>query len=577
MDKFSYLSNVGSAWLDDLYQQYQKDPSSVETGWARFFEGFEFARSAEGGDVTAATAKGAPAPGGNERFEKEFRVVELINAYRQRGHFFTKTNPVRDRRTYMPTLALENFGLGDADLDTVFSAGNEVGIGPSKLRDILDLLKQTYCQSIGAEFMFIRDPEKVRWLQQRMEGVRNTPDFSIGQKKAILEKLNEAVVFERFLGKKFIGAKRFSIEGAEALIPALDTVIEHGAELGITEYVIGMAHRGRLNVLANIVRNRHDQILKEFDRNVDPETIQGSGDVKYHLGTEGTFTSMSGKQIPVYLAANPSHLEAVNGVLEGIVRAKQDRTGDGEYGVMPILVHGDASFSGQGVVVETIQMSQLRAYKTGGTVHVVINNQVGFTTPPSEAHSSVYATDVAKTIQAPVFHVNGDDPEAVTRVAEHAFAYRQQFKRDVVIDLVCYRRRGHNEGDDPSMTQPLMYNLIEAKRSVRNLYTEALVGRGDLTQEEYAAAHKDFQERLERAFAETHAAQTGAMPIVSEGSADDKGDAVSVASLDKPAAQQADATAVSGEPESTAIDPSVVALIGDAHDNPPAGFTVHPK
>ena len=339
-----------------------------------------------------------------------------------------------------------------------------------------------------------------------------------------------------------------------------------------------MAHRGRLNVLTNIAGKTYGQIFREFEGTQDLKSVQGSGDVKYHLGTEGTFTSASGKEIPVYLAANPSHLEAVNGVLEGIVRAKQDRSDDDQYRVLPILVHGDASMSGQGVVVETLQMSQLRGYKTGGTVHVVINNQVGFTTPPSEAHTSVYSTDVAKTIQAPIFHVNGDDPEAVVRVAEHAFAYRQQFKKDVVIDLVCYRRRGHNEGDDPSMTQPLMYNLIEAKRSVRTLYTEALVGRGDITEEEYEAAHKDFQERLERAFAETHAAQTGAMPIVAEGSThDDKGEQTAVASLDKPDAQQADALATKGEPESTAIDAGVVALIGDAHDNPPEGFSVHPK
>ncbi|MEO8095264.1 MAG: multifunctional oxoglutarate decarboxylase/oxoglutarate dehydrogenase thiamine pyrophosphate-binding subunit/dihydrolipoyllysine-residue succinyltransferase subunit, partial [Pseudolysinimonas sp.] len=324
-----------------------------------------------------------------------------------------------------------------------------------------------------------------------------------------------------------------------------------------------MAHRGRLNVLTNIAGKTYGQIFREFEGTQDPTTVQGSGDVKYHLGTEGTFTSASGKVIPVYLAANPSHLEAVNGVLEGIVRAKQDRSADGAFNVLPILVHGDASMSGQGVVVEQLQMSMLRAYRTGGTVHVVINNQVGFTTPPSEAHSSVYSTDVAKTIQAPIFHVNGDDPEAVVRVAEHAFAYRQRFNRDVVIDLVCYRRRGHNEGDDPSMTQPLMYNLIEAKRSVRTLYTEALVGRGDITEEEYEAAHRDFQERLERAFAETHAAQTGAIPIVAQPEA--------------LAADSVDAVEAPSEPATTAIDPAVVALIGDAHDNPPAGFTVHPK
>jgi 2-oxoglutarate decarboxylase len=289
--------------------------------------------------------------------------------------------------------------------------------------------------------------------------------------------------------------------------------------------------------------------------------------VKYHLGTEGTFTAPNGKAIPVYLAANPSHLEAVDGVLEGIVRAKQDRKPIGSFSVLPVQVHGDAAFSGQGVVVEVLQMSQLRAYRTGGTIHIVVNNQVGFTTPPTEAHTSTYATDVAKTIQAPIFHVNGDDPEAVVRVAQLAYAYRQEFHRDVVVDLVCYRRRGHNEGDDPSMTQPLMYNLIEAKRSVRTLYTEALVGRGDITQEEYDAAHRDFQDRLERAFAETHAAQTGSMPIVVQ-------DGKPVADLERPESQQDDRV---GIPSATGVDESVIQLIGDAHANPPAGFTVHPK
>jgi len=291
-------------------------------------------------------------------------------------------------------------------------------------------------------------------------------------------------------------------------------VLQGAAEQGLDEVAIGMAHRGRLNVLANIAGKTYGQIFREFEGTQDPRSVQGSGDVKYHLGTEGVFTAMSGKQIPVYLAANPSHLEAVNGVLEGIVRAKQDRKGDGQFGVLPVLVHGDAAMAGQGVVLETLQLSQLRGFRTGGTIHVVVNNQVGFTTPPGEGRSSTYSTDVAKTIQAPIFHVNGDDPEAVVRVAEIAFAYRQHFNRDVVIDLVCYRRRGHNEGDDPSMTQPLMYNLIEAKRSVRTLYTESLVGRGDITPDEFDAAHRDFQDRLEVAFAETHAAQTGTLPVV---------------------------------------------------------------
>jgi 2-oxoglutarate dehydrogenase E1 component len=383
----------------------------------------------------------------------------------------------------------------------------------------------------------------------------------------ILGKLNEAEAFETFLQTKYVGQKRFSLEGGESTIALLDSVIQGAAEAELEEVAIGMAHRGRLNVLTNIAGKTYGQIFREFEGTQDPRTVQGSGDVKYHLGTEGTFTGADGKTIPVYLAANPSHLEAVDGVLEGIVRAKQDRRPIGSFTVLPVMVHGDAAMSGQGIVVEILQMSQLRAYRTGGTIHLVVNNQVGFTTPPGEAHTSQYSTDVAKTIQAPIFHVNGDDPEAVVRVAELAFAYRQEFHRDVVIDLVCYRRRGHNEGDDPSMTQPLMYNLIEAKRSVRTLYAEALVGRGDITAEEYEASHQDFQDRLERAFAETHAAQTGSMPIIT-------GDDNPVADLDRPDAQQDDAV---GEPQSTGVDATTIQLIGDAHDNPPAGFTVHQK
>jgi 2-oxoglutarate dehydrogenase E1 component len=328
-----------------------------------------------------------------------------------------------------------------------------------------------------------------------------------------------------------------------------------------------MAHRGRLNVLTNIAGKTYGQIFREFEGTQDPRTVQGSGDVKYHLGTEGTFTGATGDQIPVYLAANPSHLEAVDGVLEGIVRAKQDRKPIGTFRVLPVMIHGDAAMAGQGIVAEILQMSQLRAYRTGGTVHVNINNQVGFTTPPGEGRTSIYSTDVAKMIQTPIFHVNGDDPEAVVRVAELAFEYRQQFHRDVVVDLVCYRRRGHNEGDDPSMTQPLMYNLIEAKRSVRTLYADALVGRGDITEAEYEAAHADFQDRLERAFAETHAAQTNTTPVVVL-------DPNAVADLERPESQKDDS---SGEPETTAVSEKVISLIGNAHDNPPAGFSVHPK
>ena len=494
MDKYSYLSNVDSAWLDDLHQQYQKDPASVETGWARFFEGFEFARSLEG-DTYLSAAPTAPAPGGNERFEKEFRVLELINAYRTRGHLFTRTNPVRDRRKYSPTLDLENHGLSDADLDTVFSAGNEVGLGPVKLREIVALLQQTYCQSVGVEFKFIRDPEKLKWMQERMEGSRNIPSFSLDQKKEILEKLNEAVVFEKFLGKKFIGAKRFSIEGAEALIPALDTVIEHGAELGITEYVIGMAHRGRLNVLANTLRKSYDQIFSEFEGK-DYEDALVEGDVKYHMGYSSLVKTNTGKEVRLTLAPNPSHLETVGPVMQGISRAIIEHDDNFAKGITaPILIHGDAAVAGQGVVYEVVQMAGLKAYEVGGTIHIVVNNQVGFTTNYIDARTSTYCTDVAKVTQCPVFHVNGDDAEAVAYTVQLAMDFRQRYSKDVWVDILCYRKHGHNEGDEPKFTQPLLYKAIAAHADPREIYTQKLIDSG-------VEGAREMAEEMERSFTE---------------------------------------------------------------------------
>ncbi|WP_341777209.1 multifunctional oxoglutarate decarboxylase/oxoglutarate dehydrogenase thiamine pyrophosphate-binding subunit/dihydrolipoyllysine-residue succinyltransferase subunit [Frigoribacterium endophyticum] len=500
-----------------------------------------------------------------ERVGKTARVQELINSYRVRGHLMADIDPLEYRQRTHPDLAIESHGLTFWDLDREFVTGGLGGRTSALLRDILGILRDSYCRTIGVEYMHIQDPAQRAWVQQHVEVPYVKPSHD--EQMRILAKLNEAEAFETFLQTKYVGQKRFSLEGGESAIALLDTVIQQAAREGLEEVAIGMAHRGRLNVLTNIAGKTYGQIFREFEGTQDPKTVQGSGDVKYHLGTEGEFTSATGETIPVYLAANPSHLEAGDGVLEGIVRAKQDRGPKGVFATLPVLVHGDAAMAGQGVVVETLQMSQLRGYRVGGTIHVVINNQVGFTTPPSESRTSVYSTDVAKTIQAPVFHVNGDDPEAVARVAELAFSYRQQFKRDVVVDLVCYRRRGHNEGDDPSMTQPLMYNLIEAKRSVRTLYTEALVGRGDITQEEYDGAHRDFQDRLERAFAETHAAQTGSMPVVT----DDAGD---VDDLERPVSQRDDCT---GEPETTGVSLDLIHAIGDAHDNPPEGFSVHPK
>ena len=501
----------------------------------------------------------------SERVSKTARVQELINAFRVRGHLMADIDPLEYVQRSHPDLDISSHGLTFWDLDREYVVGGFAGKRSALLREVLGVLRDSYCRTVGIEYMHIQDPDQRAWFQERLERPYEKPTKE--EQLRILSKLNEAEAFETFLQTKYVGQKRFSLEGGESTIALLDEILQGAAEAGLDEVAIGMAHRGRLNVLTNIAGKTYGQIFREFEGTQDPKTVQGSGDVKYHLGTEGTFTALSGKEVAVYLAANPSHLEAVDGVLEGIVRAKQDRLAPGSYSILPILVHGDASMAGQGVVVEQLQMSQLRAYRTGGTVHVVINNQVGFTTPPSDARSSVYSSDVAKTIQAPIFHVNGDDPEAVVRVAEHAFAYRQKFKRDVVIDLVCYRRRGHNEGDDPSMTQPLMTNLIEAKRSVRTLYTEALVGRGDITQEEFEAAHKDFQDRLERAFAETHAAQTGTIPVVS-------GDDHAVADIERPDAQQDDS---SGEPESTGVSQALVEQIGDAHDNLPDGFTVHPK
>jgi len=495
---------------------------------------------------------------------KPARIAELIHSYRSRGHFMAETDPLAYRQRRHPDLDLQNHGLTLWDLDRVFPTAGFTGKPKATLRDILGLLRDSYCRTVGAEYMHLQDPRQRRWLQERLEsGYARTPRED---QLRVLRRLNAAEAFESFLQTKFVGQKRFSLEGGESLIPLLDAILSRAADSGLDEVCIGMSHRGRLNVLANIAGKSYGQIFAEFEGNQDPRSVQGSGDVKYHLGTEGLFTSESGATTQVYLAANPSHLEAVDPVLEGIVRAKQDRIdlgGDG-FSVLPILIHGDAAFAGQGVVVETLNLSQLRGYRTGGTVHVIVNNQVGFTTGPSSSRSTHYCTDVAKGLQMPIFHVNGDDPEACVRVAELAFEFREQFDRDVVIDMICYRRRGHNEGDDPSMTQPLMYNLIEAKRSARKLYTEGLVSRGDITVDEAAQVLQDYQAQLERVFTET---REGAYtpPPASE----------PIAGLERPESQLEDAGVMVGW--RTAVDPEVLARIGRAHVRPPAGFTVHPK
>lgn len=495
---------------------------------------------------------------------KPARIAELIHSFRSRGHLMADTDPLAFRVRRHPDLDVQTHELTLWDLDRTFPTGGFGGKQKDTLRNVLGLLRDSYCRTIGAEYMHLADRTQRKWLQARLEaGYERTPRE---EQLRILRRLNAAEAFETFLQTKFVGQKRFSLEGGESVIPLLDAVLTQSARAGLDEVCIGMAHRGRLNVLANIAGKSYAQIFAEFEGNMDPKSVQGSGDVKYHLGTEGMFTAETGEQTKVYLAANPSHLEAVDGVLEGVVRAKQDRIdlgGDG-FSVLPILIHGDAAFAGQGVVTETLNLAQLRGYRTGGTIHVIINNQVGFTTGPSSSRSTLYATDVAKGLQVPIFHVNGDDPEAVVRVAELAFAFREEFDRDVVIDLVCYRRRGHNEGDDPSMTQPLMYNLIEAKRSTRKLYTENLVARGDITLEEAEQVLQDYQNQLERVFTETK--EGGFLPPA---------DAEAVRGLERPESQREDAGTMVGW--QTAVPASVLERIGKAHTSAPAGFTVHPK
>jgi 2-oxoglutarate dehydrogenase E1 component len=438
-----------------------------------------------------------------DSIDKSDRVLELINSYRVSGHLMADVDPLEFVMRSHPDLDVGSHGLSLWDLDRTFPTGGFGGKPFMKLREILGILRNSYCRTIGVEYMCIDNPAERAWIQQMVEV--GAPKLPKDEQIHVLQKLNSAEAFETFLQTKFVGQKRFSLEGGESVIPLLDSMISAAAERGLDEVCIGMPHRGRLNVLANIAGKPHGQIFQEFEGNYQENQVQGSGDVKYHLGNEGVFTSKSGATTKIYLAANPSHLEAVNPVLEGIVRAKQDKLNvKNAFSVMPILLHGDASFAGQGVNMETLQMGQLSGYRVGGTVHVVVNNQVGFTTSPNASRSARYATDIAKLINAPVFHVNGDDPEACVRVARWAFEYRQAFNKDVVIDLVCYRRRGHNEGDEPSFTQPQMYKLIDAKRTTRNIYAEALVGRGDITAEENEAISKQFQAELEAIFAAVH-------------------------------------------------------------------------
>ena len=491
MDKVTYVGNADVNAIEHLYQSYLKDPQSVDIGWQKFFEGFDFARTnyEDKGEIP-------------ENFQKEFKVINLINGYRSRGHLFTKTNPVRERRTYSPTLAIENFGLEESDLDTVFKAGEEIGLGATTLRAIIAKLESVYCQSIGAEFMYMREPQSIDWMLQAFERTEK-PVYSKEQKLAIYKKLMQATGFENFLGKKFVGQKRFSIEGLEALVPALDTLINRGSELGVEHFVMGMAHRGRLNTLTNIFEKRPKDIFSEFEGKEFDFNEDFDGDVKYHQGYT-SYVERNGKKVGLTLAPNPSHLEAVNPVVEGISRAKLDGKFNSDFNkVCPVLMHGDAAIAGQGIVYETIQMAGLDGYKTGGTVHIVTNNQVGFTTNYLDARTSTYCTDIAKTTLSPVFHVNADDIEAVVRVVEIAIAYRQTFHTDVFIDLLGYRKFGHNEGDEPKFTQPNLYNIIAKHKTPSQIYMDSLVPQGVLTTEEAAKLNDAYQTYLDNEYNES--------------------------------------------------------------------------
>jgi 2-oxoglutarate dehydrogenase E1 component len=489
MDKFSYLSNADPAVIDDYYQQYKSDPSSVDQGWMKFFEGFEFAaQHAEGGGGAVS----------NDHMTKELHVVHLIHAYRSRGHLLSKTNPIRPRKDRDPGVALKYHGLTDADLASPFAAGTLVGLPNATLKQIIEKLESIYCRSLAFEYMHIRETEIRDWCKQYFEKHAYHYDFSIDKKKRILSKLNEAVVFESFLHKKYVGQKRFSLEGGENTIPALDAAINKGSELGIESVAIGMAHRGRLNVLANILGKTYEYIFNEFEGIANPDLSFGDGDVKYHLGFSSQMNSTAGKKVNLDLVPNPSHLEAVDPVLEGFVRAKADMLYGKDYSkILPILIHGDAALAGQGVVYEVAQMSQLKGYHTGGTLHFTINNQIGFTTDFDDARSSDYSTAVANAIGAPVLHVNGDDAEAVTFAVEFAVAFRQQFKRDVFVDMLCYRRHGHNESDEPKFTQPTLYSIIDKHPDPRKVYSAELEKRGDITAELATQMEEDFKNLLQ--------------------------------------------------------------------------------
>lgn len=491
MDKFSYISNAHGAYIDELYRTYLDDPDTVDESWRKFFEGFEFSLRKFG-------TNGHSVEEVSGLSQKEIGVRDLIHAYRTRGHLRAKTNPVRTRRDRKALLDLEDFGLSESDLEAEFDVGKVIGIGRATLKEIYGSLKKIYEGPVGFEYMYIREPEVLAWLKKKIETDFLNYSLSIEEKKRILLKLNEAVAFENFLHTKFIGQKRFSLEGGETTIPAMDAIINRGAELGVEEFKIGMAHRGRLNILANVLGKTYDQIFNEFEGNLPADQTMGDGDVKYHLGFNSCINTKNGVEVRINLMPNPSHLEAVSPVVIGATRAKADWLYNNEYRkILPILIHGDAAIAGQGVIYELVQMSDLKGYRTGGTIHFVINNQLGFTTNFDDARSSIYCTDVAEIIDAPVLHVNGDDPEAVIFCVNLAVEFRQKFGRDIFIDMVCYRRHGHNEADEPKFTQPSLYNIISKHPNPREVYNKKLIERGDVEAQLAEQMDKEFRENLQ--------------------------------------------------------------------------------
>ena len=494
MEKYSFLNAAHTSYFAEMYDRYLQNPDEIEPSWKAFFQGFDFGvENSNGLNGEKTLQEEVP-----EHLQKEFKVIQLIDSYRKRGHLFTKTNPVRERRKYSPTLALENFGLTKDDLHIVFNAGDIIGIGPSTLSKIVGVLEQIYCDSIGVEYMYIRNPERVDWMQRKLRENQNHGNFSKDKKRHILKKLNQAVTFENFLHTKYVGQKRFSLEGGEALIPALDEMVELAAENGVKEFVMGMAHRGRLNTLINIFGKSARDVFSEFEGKDYSDEMIFDGDVKYHLGWTVNRKTRSGNSINMNLAPNPSHLETVGAIVQGITRAKIDNNYQGDSSkALPIIVHGDAAIAGQGLPYEIVQMARLDGYTNGGTIHIVVNNQIGFTTNYLDARSSTYCTDVAKVTLCPVFHVNSDDVEAVVHASKIALEYRTRFKRDVFIDLLGYRKYGHNEGDEPRFTQPNLYKLIAKHKNPSQIYSQKLLDEKIIDEEYFSKLKTDYRDKLD--------------------------------------------------------------------------------